>query len=162
MISVSAGMSGISGRRTLHRLIYASRQDIPAADLDHEVGAIIRVSVRNNRAVGVTGLLLVHEGWFIQALEGPAEAVMTTYGRIVDDPRHSEAKVLQAGPVEARAFAKWNMCARGISTVDDAITAALTLRDGFDPERFSGPAALRLLSAVGEIQGRSGVRAIGG
>lgn len=160
MVDVSPGMSEISGRRTLHRLIYASRQTIAEAALEHEVGEIIRASLRNNREVGVTGLLLVHEGWFVQALEGPAEAVMTTYGRIVVDPRHSDAKVLQAGPAEAREFARWNMCARGVNPTDDAITAALTLRDGFDPERFSGPAALRLLCAVREIQGRAGLRAI--
>lgn len=87
---------------------------------------------------------------------------MTTYRRIVEDPRHSAARVLQAGPVEAREFARWNMCARGVNLVDDAITAALTLREGFDPQTFSGPAAPRLLCAVREIQGRAGVRAIAG
>jgi hypothetical protein len=86
----------ISSSRSLHRLLYASRQAfapdmIPEAEID----SLIRASIRNNRAVAVTGLLLVHDGWFLQALEGPAEAVMSTYRRIVDDPRHDQARVIR-------------------------------------------------------------------
>lgn len=150
----------ISGSRTLHRLVYASEQRILAPDLDHEVGAIIRASIRNNRDVAITGLLLVHEGWFVQALEGPAEAVMTTYRRILNDPRHTAAKVLSAGPAEARAFADWNMCARRMSDADDAILGALAQRAAFQPDSLSGSAALRLLKAVRGIQERTQVGAL--
>ena len=130
--------SAISGSRTLHRLVYVSRQRIPEADLDHEVGAIIRASIRNNREVAITGLLLVHDGWFVQALEGPAEPVMVTYRRILNDPRHSDAKVLSAGPAEQRAFGDWNMCARQISDADDAVLYA-----PWPSARCSGPTPSR-------------------
>ena len=152
-------MSAISGSRSLHRLVYVSRQRVLAPDLDHEVGQIIQVSIRNNREVAVTGLLLVHDGWFVQALEGPAEAVMNTYRRILDDPRHEAAKVLAAGPVEQRAFGDWNMCARRMSVADDAILDALDKREVFEPEALTGTAALRLLKAVRGIQERTQVSA---
>src|SRR6478609_8978567 len=100
---MSTAQTAVSASRTLHRLIYASRERI-GADLDHELGTIIRASIANNREVSVTGLLLVHAGWFLQALEGPAEAVMTTYGRIARDKRHSDCKILSAGPAERREF----------------------------------------------------------
>lgn len=150
--------SSISGTRTLHRLIYCSRQRIAPDDLDHEVGAIIRASIRNNRAVNVTGLLLVHAGHFVQALEGPAEAVMATYRRIIDDPRHEDTKVLAAGPATAREFGDWNMCARGMSAADDVILATLGQREAFAPQSFSGRSALRLLKAVRGIQARTQLR----
>lgn len=153
-------MPPISSSRSLHRLIYASRQRIPPDDLDHEVGAIIRASIANNRQVSVTGLLLVHDGWFLQALEGPAEAVMTTYGRILKDPRHEAATVVGAGPVAGREFADWNMCARGMSPADDAIVRTLSRRSAFDPETFSADSALRLLKAVRGIQMRTELAAI--
>lgn len=54
-------LAAISSSRTLHRIIYASRIRIADGDLDHEIQAIIRASIRNNRDVAVTGLLLVHE-----------------------------------------------------------------------------------------------------
>jgi hypothetical protein len=144
----------ISGVRSLHRLIYASRVAIPGAELDAEVDAIIRASVENNRRVGVTGLLLVHGGWFLQALEGPAQEVMTTYGRITRDPRHADAAVLAAGPAERREFSDWHMCARRITPGDDAILETLTQRGLYEPMRLTGAAALRLLNAVRGIQRR--------
>lgn len=153
-------MSSVSSSRTLHRLIYSSRQTIPAADLDHEVGAIIRASIRNNRTSNVTGLLLVHQGYFIQALEGPAEAVMTTFRRILNDPRHEGTRILTAGPATAREFADWNMCARGMSAADDAILRTLAQREAFAPESFSGRSALRLLKAVRGIQNRTQLKAM--
>lgn len=147
-------MSSISSSRTLHRLVYVSRQKIEPADLDHEVSAIIAASIRNNREVAVTGMLLVHEGWFLQALEGPAEAVMTTYGRIVGDPRHEASKILSAGPVESREFGNWNMCARQMSPADDAIVETLSRRGALNPTSLTASAALRLLTAVRGIQER--------
>ena len=154
-------MSAISGIRSLHRLIYSSRVNVAEADLEHEVGAIIRASIRNNREVAVTGLLLVHAGWFVQALEGPAEAVMNTYGRILNDRRHRNSKVLAAGPASTREFGDWNMCARGMSPADDAIVDTLAGRNAFDPPTLSATAALRLLKTVRGIQDRRLAAAIG-
>jgi len=116
----------ISSSRSLHRLIYASRQAFgPGQVPDEEIDAIIRASIRNNRADAITGLLLIHSGWFVQALEGPAQAVMTTYRRIVEDKRHDSAKLIHAGPASAREFGDWNMCARRFSAADDAILDTL-------------------------------------
>lgn len=153
-------LSAISGSRTLHRLVYASLQRVPAGDLDHEVGEIIRASIRHNREASITGLLLVHAGWFVQALEGPAAAVMNTYRRIGADPRHSGLKVLSAGPATRREFAGWNMCARRMTPADDAILDALALRERFEPPALSGAAALRLLKAVRGIQQRDQLKAM--
>ena len=153
-------MSTISGSRTLHRLIYASRITIPVIDLKDEIGQIIRASIKNNREVALTGLLLVHEGWFLQALEGPAAAVLTTYGRICNDHRHTDSKVLGAGPAQTRAFADWNMCARRITPADDAILDTLSQRSAFEPHGLSAGSAFRLLQAVRGIQTRTQLQAM--
>ena len=150
----------ISSSRTLHRLIYASRQSFAAGMIpDEEIDALIAASIRNNRAAALTGLLLVHDGWFLQALEGPAEAVMTTYQRILNDPRHTESRVVSAGPASAREFGDWNMCARRFSAADDAILDTLSQRAAFDPSTLTEPAALRLLKAVRGIQDRAALSA---
>lgn len=153
-------MSTISGSRTLHRLLYASRITIPPIDLNEEVGQIIRTSIKNNREVAISGLLLVHEGWFLQALEGPAAAVLTTYGRICNDPRHTDSKVLGAGPAQTRAFADWNMCARRVTPADDAILDTLSLRGPFEPHGLGAGPAFRLLQAVRGIQARTQLQAM--
>jgi hypothetical protein len=125
------------------------------ADIDHEIAAIIRTSIRNNRACSVTGLLLVHESYFVQALEGPAEAVLSTYSRIVADPRHDAPAVISAGPSGRREFGDWNMCARRFAPGDDAILDAIAMRKAFEPARLNPRTALRLLKAVRAIQERS-------
>jgi hypothetical protein len=153
-------MSEISGRRTLHRLIYASRQEIAPADLDDEVGQIIRSAIRRNREASISGLLLIHEGYFLQALEGPSQAVLSTYGRICADPRHSDARIIDAGPAAAREFADWNMCARRMTPADDAILDTLSQRARFEPRKLSAPSALRLLMTVRGIQHRTQLAAM--
>lgn len=89
------------------RLIYYSRQ---ALRYDADVGAVVNDivcgAVARNRPVGVTGLLLVHDGWFVQALEGLAGAVRGAYDRIASDRRHVEVSRVCLAPAKAR-------CARG-------------------------------------------------
>jgi hypothetical protein len=69
------------------------------AEQDVEIAKIVRTSVRHNREVGLTGLLLVYQQWFLQPLEGPEEAVKATYNRIRLDPRHQNALALGEGAV---------------------------------------------------------------
>ena len=150
----------ISSSRTLHRLIYASRQAFALGMIpDQEIDALIAASMRNNRAAAITGLLLIHDGWFLQALEGPAEAVMITYQRILNDPRHTDSRVLSAGPASGREFGDWNMCARRFGAADGAILDTLSQRQAFDPTRLTDRSALRLLTAVRGIQDRTALTA---
>lgn len=130
----------------LHRLIYCSRAFAETRDLDAHVQGILTVSIRNNQAANVTGMLLVHDGWFVQALEGAHVDVLRTYGRIACDRRHEGPRVLAGGPVASRAFGQWSMDARRL---DRATAGRLARRRlPFDPTRLDGEAALALLSAA--------------
>lgn len=144
----------------MQSLIYASRHEIADDQLDDEVNAIVRASIKNNRDVGITGLLLVHGGRFVQALEGPATAVEKTYSRILADPRHQGSKVLKATRAPGRLFADWNMCARRMTPADDAILETLSQRTSFAPERLDGDVAERLLITVRDIQARTQLAAL--
>jgi hypothetical protein len=136
------------------RLIYASRYaagfPVLPEDQENEIGRIVRASIRNNRDVAITGLLLAHEGWFVQALEGPAKAVDDTYARILSDDRHGHASVLADSPAK-REFANWNMCARRLSRADDAIVASLGGAT-FDPLTWTAEQALGVLLEVRDRQ----------
>ncbi len=143
----------------LNRLLYFSRFSAAMPREDEaqaeEVDGVIRASIRNNRAHAITGLLLVHQGWFMQALEGPGQAVLATYDRILADPLHQDARVITAGPAEARLFGDWNMCARRLSNTDDAILAGLRMKGDFDPGRLTAVSGLGLLTAVRGTQART-------
>jgi hypothetical protein len=77
----------------------------PADDLV----ALLEESRRNNHAAGLTGMLLYADGHFIQTLEGPPEAVDTTYRRISLDPRHRDVIVALRDDVTERMFGEWSM-----------------------------------------------------
>ena len=59
----------------LHRLIYLSAAvGVLRAD---ELDRILLRSKASNSGAGITGLLLFHEGSFLQMIEGPAAGVMS-------------------------------------------------------------------------------------
>lgn len=146
----------------LHRLIYYGRQRFAAGTSGAEqVDDIIRASIRNNRDVAISGLLLAHQGWFLQVLEGPRAAVAATYARISGDPRHDAPRALSEGAAAHREFAEWYMCARRLSAADDAILDAIGQRQSFEPHRLSGRSALRLLKAVRGLQTRPASASLG-
>lgn len=93
--------------KTFKQLIYIS----------HAVGRIDRYGLERilqtargfNAGRDVTGLLLFHEGSFLQILEGKKDDVDQVMARIKEDPRHAGIIVLQDKTVTARAFPDWSM-----------------------------------------------------
>lgn len=88
------------------RLIYASRSvGINPAD----VKSILASSCRNNRSLGVTGVLSLSNGIFLQCLEGERSVVNKLYHNILLDPRHSNPEVLSFEEITQRQFSSWDM-----------------------------------------------------
>jgi len=147
----------------LHRLYYRSRAT-PAVkvDLDFVVRQIIVTAIRQNRAVGLTGLLLTVQGNFIQVLEGNVDAVRGTYARISMDPRHFDLKIISQGPAEQRLFGEWNMCARALAPSDEAILDVLDGKADFNAQALTDVSVQRLLTSVAAIQRRTALAALAG
>ena len=74
-----------------------------------EIAALLNGSKFRNASRQVTGLLVVGGRRFLQVLEGPKDAVMETYHRIADDPRHFAHVVLSQKTVTERLFPGWSM-----------------------------------------------------
>lgn len=144
---VQAAFDGLTG---LVRLIYASRWAVPEGrPLDEEVRKIVIASMTNNRLVNVTGLLLVHDGWFVQALEGPAASVRDTYERVARDSRHTDVTLIEVAPAKARAFRDWNMTERRLTALQGPVLARYGQAERFDPPALDGEQAFGLLSSLG-------------
>ena len=127
-------MREVSGSRTLHRLIYYSRQMVQGEAADAEVDQIIRGSIGSNRAAGLTGLLLVHDGWFLQVIEGQREVLDRLLSKLETDPRHRNISVIDRTPVSDRRFADWSMAnARITPSLKTALDRLAT-----DPETQPG------------------------
>lgn len=92
---------------------------------------ILRISRRNNIAADVSGLLIVGGRRFLQALEGPNDAVLATYTRIQRDPRHYACVQLVSEAIEKRQFPAWSMGAQAgrrpgeSASVSEAVAALI-------------------------------------
>ena len=106
----------------MYQLVYISKAtaDFSAEDLD----TLLAKARSNNAQQNVTGMLLYHEGSFIQALEGEEERVDAIFNKIETDSRHTDAHIVLRTKVEERAFADWSMGYLRTNTADD-------LPDGF-------------------------------
>jgi len=93
--------------RKLVEYIYAS-----AATRDFTSDELIELLGRareNNSQRNVTGILLHHEGSFLQILEGPEDAVESLFELISRDERHANLLLLSRRHVEERSFGDWRM-----------------------------------------------------
>ena len=89
------------------RLLYIS-QAAPAIS-DEQVQDILKSSKRNNPDSGITGVLLHGGSVFMQILEGPEQAVLRQYVKILDDRRHGDCQLVHISPANDRIFDKWSM-----------------------------------------------------
>lgn len=117
------------------RLIYVSRAQVPVTpQLLYELG---RVAHNRNSHFGISGALLMLDGFFIQVLEGEPFRVRERFEVIVHDRRHRMIELRQHVRCQELLFpADW-MALR----VDADVPAALRERFGYLPglpsSRFS-------------------------
>lgn len=99
---------------------------------------ILRVSRRNNEVGPVTGLLLYKDGNFMQVLEGPEEAVMNIFGKILRDTRHTDIIVISKEPITVREFADWRMAFLNLDDETLKTESALSdfLKESFRADTF--------------------------
>lgn len=100
-------MSESARSPALIQLVYVSSAAVEfSADDLRELLAKARVK---NAERGITGMLLYHDGNFIQAIEGEADAVQALHAEIQRDGRHRGMIVLSQMPIERRQFDGWAM-----------------------------------------------------
>lgn len=89
------------------RLLYCSQAK---SDLNpEEVKQILLKSRKNNKPDEITGVLVHGGGLFVQLLEGPEQAVMRRYVKILDDKRHKDSRIIHITPAKERLFENWTM-----------------------------------------------------
>jgi hypothetical protein len=122
--------------------ISSARQSFCEADL----GALLAVARRNNKRVGVTGLLLCGGRRFLQALEGPEKSVQFIFDKISADERHCAIVEIVRRNVAGREFGDWDMAFEptgGTGTLQSEVERLVATID--DPNlraQFTGFAAL--------------------
>jgi hypothetical protein len=76
---------------------------------------LLQECLANNERSDVTGMLIYGNDTFLQTLEGQEETVDALYGKIVQDPRHSNVKSLSRRMIETRQYSDWSMGFKRVS-----------------------------------------------
>ncbi|MBC7852962.1 MAG: BLUF domain-containing protein [Pirellulaceae bacterium] len=102
--------------QSLYQLVYVSSATTPFSPAD--LAALLERSRRKNSLAGLSGILLYHDGNFMQLLEGEAHTVQVVYARITQDPRHHGCLILIKGQVAERTFPDWTMGFRDFASAE--------------------------------------------
>ena len=132
------------------QLVYYSESRLTTQDgpLLGQLRGIAGASADNNRRRAITGALAFDDIWFLQVLEGKREAVWSTFRRILDDPRHDEAVLVECTPIEQRRFGDWAM--RLVTPTAAANRHLAPFKTGglLRPNRMSGADIVAALAAM--------------
>ncbi|WP_338877007.1 BLUF domain-containing protein [Spirosoma sp. SC4-14] len=99
---------------------------------------LIRLTQRsqtNNRALGITGVLLYFNGSVIEVLEGEQEKVNSLYEVIKRDPRHHQLIKLYDHSIPSRSFSDWFVGYKTISATEmDQFKSLIPLMEKSAPQ----------------------------
>ena len=131
----------------MFQIIYASvgKQEFSAADLKK---LLLRARLRNHET-NVTGILIYHEGNFLQALEGDETAVRAIFSRIENDARHGDIRVLHSSGSlgKRRLFGDWSMAFTDTQDAPLLLNGFIDLRNGLSLSSLDEARALEILKA---------------
>lgn len=127
-------------------LVYVSRRCAPTSQMNlDELRSIHQVSIKNNRKLAVTGLLLATKHRYIQVLEGERQVVHDLYGHIEKDPRHTNPRIRQSCFVRTRTFSDWSMTVVCVDHIGQLLYNVGDTNNDFDPYDLSQESLNRLL-----------------
>ena len=130
----------------LVRLLYASRA-VNSVDQE-ELMAILRQSKAGNPKRGITGVLCLSDGIFLQVLEGGRSAVNQLYNRIATDPRHQDVELLLYQEISERRFAGWSMGQVNMARLNPSLLLKYSATAQLDPYGTSGDVSLALFEEL--------------
>lgn len=105
-----------SSSSALYRLVYTSARSKSCDDA--EIEKILEASRRNNKPLGVTGMLIYTQDRFLQVLEGEYDKVMSLYHKIEKDRRHGGTNMRFCEEVSTRYFLDWDMASKKMYVAD--------------------------------------------
>ncbi len=122
--------------KELKHLIYFSK---PTIFNYNTIKDILTISRLNNQRIGLTGSLIYRSDLYFQFLEGPSDALNSTYEKIEADSRHLEIQKIFENITNRRLFASWAMREDSVRTwmwtreeVRSGVLARIKPNEAFD------------------------------
>ena len=76
---------------------------------DDEIANFLATNRRRNKQRGITGIVVHHQGSFLQVLEGEGQMVSNLFETIRQDPRHAAVTLLSRKSITHREFGDASM-----------------------------------------------------
>ena len=130
----------------LIRLVYTST--ISEQFTPQDIEDILTSARKNNQQHNVTGMLCFHRKYFLQCLEGSRQNVNMIYHKILNDPRHCDARILDYKEIATREFNEWSMGYIPESSLTQPITLKHSNTSSFNPYDMSGESAHLMMMAL--------------
>jgi hypothetical protein len=115
---------------------------------EDDLVALLKHSREKNTRLKLSGMLLYKDGNFLQALEGPDDAVQQLFQTICADDRHRGVLRLLEEHIARPRFADWAMVYRNLNSPDlQALPGYSTfMNERLDPEMLrSNPSRAQIL-----------------
>ena len=106
---------------------------------------IVREAHARNPGAGLTGGLVLLDGWFAQLLEGPPAPLAFAFGRIRQDPRHQGLALRARERALCRLFPGQALALRTRASLDAGLLEAFGYRPGFPVEDFPSDVLVEFL-----------------
>jgi hypothetical protein len=91
----------------MFQLIYASK---PAVKFSFDkLKELAESASESNKTELITGLLVYGNGYFMQVIEGPQDALNKLYLKIAQDDRHTDLRILSYKTILFKKFSQWGM-----------------------------------------------------
>ncbi len=90
-----------------------------------ELQVMLSAGRKRNKARGITGIVVYHQGQFLQILEGYAPVVEKLFETISTDQRHKQIELLLRTDIEERSFTDSTMGLCHISADDEEMFPGL-------------------------------------
>ena len=134
----------------LVELLYCSVSVAPQL-ADADLNQILASARRRNLAKDITGMMIYHQGEFVQILEGRKESVENVYQKyICPDPRHAAINKVCENTISHRSFNDWSMGFLGTSEIESRlpVSALGILMNMLSDEAKTKPLSLGISSFV--------------
>lgn len=107
LTNTNAGVERNGTNENLTCIVYVSTAANPAerATQAESIAEYSRVSGMKTK---ITGLMVVQDNYFFQALEGEKRAILRLFDKIQQDPRHTNITLLLMEDIATRSFVSWS------------------------------------------------------
>lgn len=131
-------------------LTYVSRHNVNNKKI--EVTRILAQAQRNNQQNGVTGVLVISEGYFFQSVEGPRLVINELLRKLLIDERHFSLQVVECREVEQRRWGKWSMKHLSLNDQDKEYVRKFTVGTNFNPYLMNSAQIIAFIETLSRIE----------